>query len=102
MPELNNTIIHKTEELVEELKASGLWQKEMPVWVHAFEDGTANSATNFAQWLQFVFVPNHLHRNKTQSITGKNLMVPHAIKYFGDDVKKGKLLRILIEIDSLL
>jgi hypothetical protein len=32
----------------------------------------------------------------------KKMIVPHAIKFFGDDVKKGKLLQILIEIDSLL
>lgn len=32
----------------------------------------------------------------------KNMIVPHAVKFFGDDVRKGKLLQILIEIASLL
>ncbi|MEO7313364.1 MAG: YqcC family protein [Chitinophagaceae bacterium] len=102
MPELSNTIIHKTAELEAELKNTGLWQKDMPVWVHGFEENIGNGMINFAQWLQFVFVPNHLQRNKTLPVSGKHLMVPHALKYFGDDVQKGKLLRILIEIDSLL
>ena len=102
MPELTNTVIQKIEELEEELKNTGLWQKEMPVWVHGFDEATGSLPFNFAQWLQFVFVPNHLKSNKALPTAEKNLIVPHAIKYFGDDVRKGKLLRILIEIDSLI
>ncbi len=102
MPELSNTIIHKTEELEEELRNTGLWQRDMPSWVHGFDESTGISATNFAEWLQFVFVPNHLKKNKALPATGEHLIVPHALKYFGDDVRKGKLLQILIEIDSLL
>ena len=95
------TILNKTKELEEELKNTGLWQRDMPEWVHGY-DANNISNTNFAQWLQFVFVPNHMHTQKLISIAEKKLIVPHAIKYFGDDVRKGKLLKILIEIDSLL
>jgi len=102
MPELTNTVIQKIGELEEELKNAGLWQREMPVWVHGFDEGSGSSSFNFAKWLQFVFVPNHLKNNKALPTPEKNLIVPHALKYFGDDVRKGKLLRILIEIDSLL
>jgi hypothetical protein len=35
-------------------------------------------------------------------VAEKQLLVPHAVKYFGDEVIKGKLLQILIEIDALL
>jgi hypothetical protein len=29
-------------------------------------------------------------------------VVPQAIHYFGDDIKKGKLLELLIELDALI
>lgn len=102
MIEQVNTITAKTVELEEELKAMGLWQHNIPAWVHWYDDGNIVCKTDFAQWLQFVFIPNHLYKNKILLAAEKNLIVPHAIKHFGDDVKKGNLLRILIEIDSLL
>lgn len=89
-------------ELEAELKATGLWQHNTPAWVHWYNDESSIGQTDFAQWLQFVFIPNHLHKNKMMIAAEKNLIVPHAIKYFGDDVRKGKLLQILIEIDALL
>lgn len=102
MTELMHTISAKTSELEEELKTTGLWQINTPAWVHWFDDGNSFGKTDFAQWLQFVFIPNHLHKNKIIPAAEKKLLVPHAIKYFGDDVRKGKLLQILIEIDSLI
>ena len=102
MPELTATITAKTAELEQELKLTGLWQKEMPAWVHGYADSNGMATTNFAQWLQFVFIPNHLQKNKALAANEKKLMVPHAIRFFGNDVQKGNLLQILIEIDSLL
>ena len=102
MMELVNDVITKTAELENELKRTGLWQQNTPAWVHWYDEGSSINKTDFAQWLQFVFIPNHLHKNKMIPAAEKNLLVPHAVKYFGDDVKKGKLLQILIEIDALL
>lgn len=97
-----NTIMAKTAELENELKAIGLWQDSIPLWVHWYEGDRMTGKADFAEWLQFVFIPNHLQKNKMITVAEKNLLVPQAIKFFGDDVRKGKLLRILIEIDSLL
>jgi uncharacterized protein YqcC (DUF446 family) len=102
MAVLLNNIIDKTNELEEELKSTGLWKKNTPAWVEGFDDSFNSSKADFAEWLQFVFVPNHLLKNKNISVEEKNFLVPHAIKFFGNDVKKGKLLQILIELDSLL
>lgn len=102
MNEPVNIVITKTGELEEELKAIGLWQKDTPAWVHWYDDSNRISTTDFAQWLQFVFIPNHLQKSNIISVAEKNMIVPHAVKFFGDDVRKGKLLQILIEIDSLL
>ncbi|MHA4809943.1 YqcC family protein [Flavitalea flava] len=102
MKERGNPIIAKTEELEEELKKNGLWEKEMPSWVDNYEGNSRMIHTDFAQWLQFVFVPNHLELNKIIPSAEKKLIVPQAMKYFGEDLKKGKLLQILIELDSLI
>lgn len=102
MTETIHTIKTKTEELEEELKSTGLWKNDMPDWVQGYDENNNISKADFAQWLQFVFIPNHLQKSNIISVAEKKLLVPHAIKFFGDDVKKGKLLKILIELDSLL
>ncbi len=96
---LNN----KIHELEQEMKNKGLWQKEAPDWVNYFEEKIFAERKDFAEWLQFVFIPNHLNLSaQLSAVKEKRFIVPAAIKFFGDDVHKGKLLQILIEIDSLL
>lgn len=96
------TIQAKINELEQELKNAGLWQKQMPSWVHGYDDEHMLAKNDFAQWLQFVFVPNHLQKNMPVPAEHKKLIVPQAIRHFAEDVNKGKLLQVLIEIDSLL
>jgi uncharacterized protein YqcC (DUF446 family) len=97
-----NSITRRIEELEEELKHNGLWQKDTPCWVEYYDNTLAYIDNDFAQWLQFVFIPNHLLYIKNETSTNKISLVPQAIKYFGIDVNKGKLLQILIEIDSMI
>ncbi|MEO6404797.1 MAG: YqcC family protein [Ferruginibacter sp.] len=103
MNEYNNIIADKIKELRDEMELTGLWQKESPGWVTHFEEKIFADGKDFAQWLQYVFIPNHIQTDKQLStIKDKKMIVPQAINFFGDDVRKGKLLQILIEIDSLL
>lgn len=93
----------KINELEQEMKQAGLWQKEAPGWVNYFEEKIFAEGKDFAEWLQYVFVPNHQHLSaRLSSVKEKRFIVPAAVKFFGDDVHKGKLLQLLIEIDSLL
>jgi len=92
----------KISELEQELKTTGLWKNRMPGWVHGYDEDNQIARNNFAEWLQFVFVPNHQQKNRSIPLEQKKLIVPQAIKHFGNDLNKGKLLQILIEIDSLL
>ncbi len=103
MPSTENSISDKIEELEQEMKAAGLWQKQSPDWVNNFDEKIIFSGNDFAHWLQFVFMPNHINSDMGISYTKeKKMIVPAAIKFFGDDVQKGKLLQLLIEIDALL
>lgn len=103
MSEIESIIIHKINELEQEMKCVGLWQKNAPDWVNNFEEKIFTTDKDFAQWLQYVFIPNHSQKVHFYSVRKeKKMIVPPAIKFFGNDLHKGKLLQILIEIDSLL
>ena len=94
-------IIDKINELEQEMKISGLWLKETPGWVNYFEEKIFADREDFAQWLQYVFIPNHKKKH-LPVVIDKKMIVPQVMKYFGNDVVNGKLLQILIEIDSFI
>lgn len=93
----------KVSELRDELKRSGLWKKNMPEWVTDYERKEIDSHHDFAEWLQFVYIPNILEQTETTStLDSKKYVALQAKKFFSEDVQKGKLLQLLIELDSLL
>ena len=103
MKEADVDIVNKIMELQTEMKLTGLWQKEPPAWVNYFEENIFTQGKDFAQWLQYVFIPNHLQKENFAGVaTEKKFIIPAAIKFFGNDMQKGKLLQILIEIDSMI
>jgi uncharacterized protein YqcC (DUF446 family) len=89
----------KVREIADELRKTGFWKKHPPGWVSDYEQKLLNNEQDFLEWLQFVYLPNC----NAPALNGmKNFIVPQAVKFFGSDVKKGKLLQLLIELDSLL
>ncbi len=95
-------LTEKVKEVREEMQKAGLWKKVPPPWVNDFGQRNIVSRGDFGVWLQFVYLPNRIQeaaggvRNN-----GSSLIVPQALQFFGDDIKKGKLLQLLIELDSL-
>jgi uncharacterized protein YqcC (DUF446 family) len=84
-------ITEKINEVIEEMKKTGVWENETPPWVK-----------EFSEWLQFVYLPNRMQEAASNRwVIEKKYIVPQAVKFFGNDVKKGKLLQLLIELDSL-
>jgi uncharacterized protein YqcC (DUF446 family) len=90
----------KVGEIIVELKQQQLWKQEQPRWVNDFGDREIKSPGDFAEWLQFIFLPN-LVQNGAHSLSEKKFVAPQAIRFLGEDAKKGALLRLLIELDSL-
>ena len=90
----------KIQEIILELQVHGLLKKQMPRWVMDFSNREIINEEDFAGWLQFVFLPNL----KQQGIMAGciKMIAPQAIKFFGNDVRKGKLLQLLVELDSLI
>jgi uncharacterized protein YqcC (DUF446 family) len=89
----------KISQIVTELKALKLWKEKMPEWVTAYSDKQISIEDDFASWLQFIFLPNMQNYNRKRE--QKELVAPQAVKYFGEDVKRGRLLQLLVELDSL-
>lgn len=103
MTKEDSLLTDKIKELEQEMKNTSIWQKDAPGWVNYFEEKIFVDGKDFAQWLQYVFIPNHTQKPmQYSSIKEKKMIVLPAIKFFAADVHKGRLLQILIEIDSLL
>jgi uncharacterized protein YqcC (DUF446 family) len=88
----------KVDEVAEELKSTGLWRGQSPAWVTDYEEKHIADEKDFVEWLQFIYLPNCM---RTYKGPVKKMIVPQAIKFFGEDVKKGRLLQLLVELDSL-
>jgi uncharacterized protein YqcC (DUF446 family) len=96
-------LLEKIRELKEELRRNGLWKLTRPDWVTDFEKKEISSHHDFTDWLQFVYIPNILEQpDVISAVTSKSYVALQAKKFFSQDVQKGKLLQLLIELDSLL
>jgi uncharacterized protein YqcC (DUF446 family) len=95
-------ITDKVAELKTEMKLVGLWKKQVPYWVNEFTQSNIKTEQDFAEWLQFVYLPNMMQVENRSSMGAEKYIVPQAVQFFGEDVQKGKLLQLLIELDSLL
>lgn len=84
------------------MKLLGLWKKEAPDWVTDYDKRSIRSEEDFSRWLQFVFLPNCLITYNKNPLKNRKYIVPQAKKYFSGDIQKGKLLQLLIELDSLI
>lgn len=88
----------KIEEIIAELKRSGNWKTTEPAWVKNYEADTRPARGEFAEWMQFVYLPNCMMYKGAAAPS----IVPQAIKYFGSDMNKGQMLLLLIELDALI
>ena len=94
------TLMDKTTEIKAEMKKLDLLKNQSPAWVNDYAERSIATEEDFAGWLQFVYLPNLGYRDWQAG--DKKLIVPQAIRFFGEDVKKGRLLQLLIELDSLI
>ena len=95
-------IKEKITDVEREMKRTGLWRERMPYWVGHFPETAVTNETDFCDWLQFIYLPNLLKQTTGyQSIYEGHYVAPQAIKFFKEDVQRGKLLQLLVELDSL-
>jgi uncharacterized protein YqcC (DUF446 family) len=96
-------ITEKITAIKEEMKQMGLWKKQLPVWVNEYSAQNISTEQDFAEWLQFIYLPNIMQpENRNNMATVENYIVPQAMQFFGTDMQKGKLLQLLVELDGLV
>ena len=95
-------ITKKIHEVREEMRRTDIWKNEAPAWVNDFEKRVINTGEDFVEWLQFVYLPNRVQETEsTRSVHERIYIGPQAVRFFSSDIKKGKLLQLLIELDAL-
>lgn len=92
----------KIQEITTELQRLGLWKSQVPDWVIIFSENVVKNEDDFEGWIQFILFPNLQQNVNILTKYRQQFLVLQAVKYFGRDLKKGKLLQLLIELDSLL
>src|SRR4030095_12902467 len=99
----DNELKEKIKQIREELKQNGLLKKHMPEWVMDYDKHDINDHQDFADWLQFVYLPNILEESEDpQTSFQRSYVALQANKFFAKDIGRGKILQLLIELDSLL
>lgn len=80
------------------MKSLKLWKGKTPEWITNYKSSlTRYDQQNFCEWMQFVFLPNRfVGVENTTSITLQ------AKIHFHQDITKGRLLQLLIELDQQL
>lgn len=97
-----SSISSKVKEIIAEMKRQGLWKEETPAWVTDYEKSEMSYQKDFAGWLQFVFLPNRLLKEQHSAVqVSNNYVVLQARNFFRNDLRKGKLLQLLVELDAL-
>lgn len=93
-----HTTAFMVEEIIHELKVTSLWRKDEPDWVKYYETNKGIFHGDFAEWLQFIYLPNC---KQPRAVSAASI-VPQAMKYFGNDIKRGRLLELFIALDALV
>jgi uncharacterized protein YqcC (DUF446 family) len=92
----------KVKEIKEEMKQRGIWKTNLPKWVLYYNKNNITTQQDFIEWLQFVYLPNIPLLENRSSLIAEKFIVPQAMQFLGYDMQHGKLLQLLIELDSLL
>lgn len=95
-------LTEKIAEVCAELQRLAHWKREAPDWVYQYKQAS-ELALAFDEWLQFVYLPNLLQTVQShKTVEREQNLAPQAVAFFGDEVKRGKMLQLLVELDSLL
>ena len=93
----DDDVVVKVQEVFHELQRLSLRNARMPIWVRHFAPVSTNVELEFFEWLQFVYLPNCIQKDRM----GKNDIAMQAVRFLGKDPAKERLLQLLIELDAL-
>jgi uncharacterized protein YqcC (DUF446 family) len=99
MPE--EMLSQKIEEVISELKRMKLWKKSAPEWVGRFSSQPPMEESDFAAWLQFVYLPNLRQHGHRSDGLQQSFVAPQAVKCLPSCASNPHLLTLFVELDSL-
>ncbi|RYY50975.1 MAG: hypothetical protein EOO06_02060 [Chitinophagaceae bacterium] len=67
-----------------------------PEWVQHYDAWQSSAPLDFFAWLQYIYLPNRAYLRPSKSI------VLQARAFAAEQIKEGKLLRLLIELEALI
>ena len=101
MKQINTSLTNKLYDLRYALEECGLWEHEIKSGIRITAIQATATGNDFAQWLQVCFF-NVGTQPLVQATAEKRTVLLQAIKFFGTDKSKARLLQILIEVDALM
>lgn len=84
--------------IINEMKALQLWKKKTPSWVFSYTNRSGCYRQDFCEWMQFIYLPNKFIGIE---INTENIAL-QAKLHFEQEIEKGKLLQLLIQLDGLI
>lgn len=101
MPD-QKTVVSKLEQIESEMRRTGLWQ-ETPLEPeqYDFRAAFAGDTMTFAQWLQFIFIPNVRSAAASGKFPASSHVSAQAIREFDGMDQAPQLITLLSEFDAL-
>lgn len=99
----SNLVHEKVQEIIDEMKLTGLWSLHSHKLTTDHQLHQAASTQEFLEWLQFIYLPTlHTSAGNHSILHAKTYVAPQAARFFGSNIRMGKLLQLLIELDALI
>jgi uncharacterized protein YqcC (DUF446 family) len=96
------TILAQLERIEDEMKCLGLWQQHpLEPGQYDFHAAFAADTMSFAQWLQFIFIPNVKGASANGKFPSESHVAAQAIREFDGIDEASALISLLADFDSL-
>jgi len=95
-------VLSKLDQIEAEMQRVGLWQDEpLDPEQYDFRAAFAMDTMSFAQWLQFIFVPNVRSAAAVNKFPSTSSVGAQAVREFDSVTEASQLITLLSEFDAL-
>jgi uncharacterized protein YqcC (DUF446 family) len=95
-------VLSKLEQIETEMRRIELWQEQpLQAAQYDFRAAFAGDTMSFAQWLQFIFIPNVKRAAESGSFPASSQVSARAVREFDGMEQTSRLIELLSEFDTL-
>jgi uncharacterized protein YqcC (DUF446 family) len=96
------SVLSKLEQIEDEMRHAGLWQNgTLEPEQYDFRAAFAGDTMTFAQWLQFIFIPNVRSAAAASQFPSESQVGAQAVREFDTLPEASRLITLLSEFDAL-